>query len=188
MNDRTWEAQKTLGNLSGMQPVIIVDTREQEPLAFHHFKSIRGSLRAGDYSFCGGENLMAVERKSLADMISCCSDSNRYRFEWELHRLTGFSFRRLLIVGARAEVEGHMYRSRIKPQAVFGSLGAWEARYAVPVVWSPSPEEAAEQVETWAWWMSREIVRNASRLLTATKGANEDSRGAVGQGTGAEGR
>ena len=70
-------------------PTIVVDTREQAPLTFTRLVSIPGTLTSGDYSFCGGEELSAIERKSIADLVACCMGSNRERFFRELHRLRG---------------------------------------------------------------------------------------------------
>jgi len=54
----------------------------------------------------GGENLFAIERKSIADLVGCCVGENRERFFRELHRLRGFRFKRLLVIGGRADIDG----------------------------------------------------------------------------------
>ena len=158
-------ALKSLGDLSKVKPTIIVDTREQTPLTFTRLAFVRGTLQSGDYSFLGGEELFAIERKSVADLIGCCVGDSRERFERELHRLRGFKFKRLLIIGDEAEVLSGHYRSNIKPKAVLNTLSAFEARYDLPIVWSDSPANAALLVERWAWWFSREIVSGANALL-----------------------
>lgn len=150
-----------------IQPRIIVDTREQEPLLFRNLPSDRGTLTTGDYSIQGAEELFAIERKSVPDLVSCCIGENRERFERELHRLRGFRFARLLIVGAEGEVTTHRYRSNISPKAVLHTVRAFEARY-VPVVWQPFPDKAAEQVESWAYWFARELLK-ASEFLAGGK-------------------
>jgi len=143
-------------------PTLIVDTREQDPLPLRRFPTIRGTLTSGDYSVSGLEDLFAIERKSVPDLVASVT-VERERFERELHRLRGFRFARLLIVGARAEVEQHRYRSRTTPRAVLHSLAAFEARF-VPVVWIAIPEEAAAQVEAWAYWFTREILKAAESI------------------------
>jgi ERCC4-type nuclease len=162
-------ALKSLGELADMRPIIVVDTREQLPLVFTRLPSIIGALPSGDYSALGLENAIAVERKSIADLVSCCSGENRERFERELHRLRGFRFKRLLIVGSQADIEQHAYRSRIGPKAVLSTLAAFEIRFDVPVVWAGTPEVAALRVETWVWWFAREIVQQANALLRSTR-------------------
>jgi ERCC4-type nuclease len=150
------------------RPTIIIDSREQAPLIFRNLTSGPGALTSGDYSFTGGEELFAIERKSIPDLVSCCAGSNRERFERELHRLRGYRFKRLLIVGTRAEIESGDYRSNIKPQSVLHTLSAFECRYDCPVVFCPDPTAAALQVETWAYWFAREIVKSFEAF---TKGA-----------------
>jgi hypothetical protein len=66
------------------KPVALVDTREQTPflLAANHPNWIgaeqRATLEAGDYSVEGMENLLALERKSMADAeVLFCSAEER---------------------------------------------------------------------------------------------------------------
>lgn len=146
-----------------VRPCIIVDTREQTPLLFTRLPSVRGTLQTGDYSAQGCEDLLAIERKSIADLVGCCTGDNRDRFTRELHRLRGFRFARLLIVGTRGEIERHEYRSAVNPTSVLHSLAAWEVRF-VPIVWAPDPQAAAVMVEGWAFWFCRELVLNVKNL------------------------
>lgn len=152
---------------SGHRPAVVIDTREQDPLPITRLPVERGTLTSGDYSIRGCEHLFAVERKSISDLVSCCVGNNRERFERELHRLRGFRFARLLIVGARAEVEQHRYRSSITPKSVLHTLAAFEARY-IPVVWSAIPEESARMVESWAWWFAREIAQSINAMICSS--------------------
>ena len=133
-NDLHLPALRSLGDLADVQPVIVIDTREQEPLPFSRLQSVSGTLMSGDYSVRGLEQLFTVERKSIADIIGCCMGENRERFARELHRLRGFRFKRLLIVGSESQILKGDYRSNIKPKAVIGTLRAFEVRYDVPVV------------------------------------------------------
>ena len=146
-------------------PVIVVDSREQLPLRFANLPAVGGTLQSGDYSIQGLEEYFAVERKSISDLVSCCSGDGRQRFQRELHRLRGFAFARLLIVGSREDIETGSYHSQIKPLSVLNSLLAWEVRYRVPAVFVPTPEAAAEQVESWALWFARESVLQINSLL-----------------------
>ncbi|MDP3073591.1 MAG: ERCC4 domain-containing protein [Opitutaceae bacterium] len=169
----TLPALKGLGALAGLRPVLVIDTREQTPLAFARLPSVRDTLASGDYSFRGGEELFAVERKSIADLVGCCVGENRERFFRELHRLRGFRFKRLLVVGTRREIEAGHFRSNVSPRAVLATLAAIEARFDVPVVFAATPAEAAELVESWAWWMAREITVAANNLLRGSRFAGE---------------
>ena len=158
-------ALRRLGDLAARRPCVVIDTREQEPLPIARLPVIRAGLLTGDYSVAGLETLFTVERKSIPDLVACCAASNRERFENELHRLRGFRFRRLLIVGDRRDIEAGNYRSTIKPAAVLGTLAAFEVRYDCPVVFEPDPATAARRVESWAWYAAREHVNTVNGML-----------------------
>ena len=158
-------ALKSLGYLAEVAPVLVIDNREQTPLVFTRLRSVRGTLYSGDYGIQGLEDSFAVERKSIEDLVSCCMGENRNRFSHELQRLRGFRFKRLVIIGSRGLIETQRYRSRISPAAVLGSLAAWECRFDLPTTFFTSPEEAALQIARWAFYFSRQIVRDANNLL-----------------------
>ena len=163
-------ALRHLGELADRRPCLVIDTREQDPLPIMRLPVVRAGLLTGDYSVAGMESAFTIERKSIADLVACCAASNRERFENELHRLRGFHFRRLLVIGNRQEIEEGRYRSTIRPAAVLGTLAAFEIRYDVPVVFDPDPASAARRVESWAWYAAREAVESCNAIL----------RGAVG--------
>ena len=142
-----------------ISPVAIIDTREQTPLVFQTIKSEVGTLQTGDYSIRGAEELFSVERKSVSDLVGCVTGDNRERFERELHRLRGFWFARILIVGSELEIASHRYRSGINPKSVLHTLWAFEVRYRVPVVFEPDPDKAAKLVERWIYFFCRELVK-----------------------------
>ena len=69
---------------------IIVDNREQRPFSFrgapHDGVTVEaGTLAVGDYSLAGLTDKVAVERKELADLVTCLG-RERDRFERELAR------------------------------------------------------------------------------------------------------
>lgn len=162
-------ARKTLHKLADLWPVVVIDTREQTPLRFTRLESETGTLTTGDYSFHGGQEHLCIERKSVPDLVGCCMGANRDRFFRELHRMRGFHFRRLLIVGTRQEIETGQYRSGITPRSVLATLSAIEARFDVPVVFAETPAQAAWQIEEWVWWYAREIILSANQLLPSRK-------------------
>lgn len=116
------------------------------------------------YSNLGMEDLFAIERKSISDLISCCMGESRKRFERELHRLRGFRFKRLVVVGTEYQILEGNYRSNIKPQAVLGTLRAFEIRYDIPTLFFETPELAGRQIESWAFWFTREMVEIVNAL------------------------
>jgi ERCC4-type nuclease len=152
------------GAPAGAYPTILVDTREQEPLVFKRLPSIRATLVTADYSVLGLEPLFVVERKSLDDLANSCSGEGRQRFERELSRMRSYPFRRLLIIGSEDQIRQSQYHSKVNPQSVIGSLATWEIRFNLPVVFAASAEQAARQLESWAFYSVREIILNANRL------------------------
>lgn len=160
-------ALRCLGKLADIRPVIVIDTREQTPLPFSRLASERGTLTTADYSFRGGEELFAVERKTIADLVGCCVGDSRERFFRELHRLRGFRFKRLLVIGTREAVKAGEYRSNVAPAVVQSTLAALEARFDLPVVFAPTPEDGGREIERWAFWFAREMVENVNALARA---------------------
>ena len=157
-------ASPGLTKLVDLRPAIVIDNREREPLRFTRFEAVRGALYSGDYSLRGLEDSFAVERKSIDDLANCCLSGNRNRFEHELHRLRGYQFKRLLVIGTREHIVAGRYHSRIAPKSVLATLGAFEVRYSIPLVFCSSPEEAAAAIERWAFYYSREVIKLAQTL------------------------
>jgi len=50
---------------------ILIDSREQAPFPFTGLRTERVALTTGDYSVKGAEDFIALERKSLPDLVSC---------------------------------------------------------------------------------------------------------------------
>ena len=147
-----------------MNPTIIIDSREQTPLMFS-YPSITATLSTGDYSVAGLENDFCVERKSLSDLYGSLT-SGRDRFMRELQRMRAFPFARLLIIGSIHEIEQGSSRAKgINPKSIIHSLYAIEAR-GVPVAFAQSNPVAANLVERWAFWRTREALRSASEILS----------------------
>ena len=171
-------ALKSLGELAERQPIIVVDTREQTPLRFQRLEAVPGTLTTGDYSIAGLEHLFSVERKTVADLVGCCTGENRARFQRELLRLRGYQFKRLLVVGSEQDIREEKHFSGIKPQSVLATLYAFEIRFDLPIVFAPSTSAAACQIERWVCYFSREIVENANDLWRGTTPATTTPTGA----------
>lgn len=124
---------------------VIVDSREQRPLDFSRWPEVAlevAGLPAGDYSLRGLETSVAIERKSLDDLVGSLS-SGRDRFEAELCRVRGYALFAIVVEGSMQDVAEHHYRSRMQPHAVLQSLIAFQVRYGVPTIWAGSPTGAA---------------------------------------------
>jgi ERCC4-type nuclease len=110
--------------------VILIDTREQLPLALPNAR--RATLSTGDYSIEGYVDQIAVERKSLADLYGCFGQS-RERFERELERLAAYPYPAIVIEATLADVEHGPRFSQIHSNSAIGSLIAWGTKYRIPV-------------------------------------------------------
>ncbi len=113
-------------------PTIIIDSREQTPLSFPNLPTTVGTLDAGDYSIVGLTHLVAVERKSIDDLLTCIG-RERNRFKRELQRLRAYRFRCVVVEADAAALESGVrgstpWRSSLTPAHVLGSLAAWCAQ------------------------------------------------------------
>ena len=136
-----------------LTPTIIVDSREQEPLAFANLPAERGTLDSGDYSVRGLEHLVTLERKSLPDLLACCG-SERDRFVRELIRLRAYPYRAVVCECTLADLEAGDWRSRILPVAVLGSVASWQARYC-PFVFAGDHGMAGRWAERFLYQAAR---------------------------------
>lgn len=122
---------------------IIVDSREQRPWTFTNYNAVvtRACLRSGDYSLAGHEGEIALERKSLDDLVQSLSHG-RTRFEAEVERLSAMQFAAVLVEASAQDVVERKYKSEMLPQSVLQSAFAWMVRYKVPVLWCGSRPHA----------------------------------------------
>ena len=110
---------------------ILIDTREQKPYSFET-ETLTGKLDTGDYSVCGLENHVSIERKELNDLIGCLS-KGRDRFERELQRAKGLDYFALVVEADLKDIAQGAYHSKMLPRAVLQSLMAFSIRYKMPV-------------------------------------------------------
>ncbi len=111
--------------LEPSQVTAIVDTREQLPLCLDPLRVQVGTLDTGDYSLLGCDHIR-IERKSLDDLLGCVG-RDRERFDREVQRLLAFPVRVLLVEASWPQIELGQWRSKLKPEAVIGSLLGWQA-------------------------------------------------------------
>ena len=146
--------------------LILIDTREQSPFAFS-LPTEAATLDTGDYSVKGLEHLIAVERKSLDDLLQCCG-WQRDRFKRELQRLRAYRFRLLVIETDAAAIEAGDWRSKLHPSHVLGSLAAWTAQFDLPVWLGGSHEACGRFVERYLYQAARRVSDEyaaASRMI-----------------------
>ncbi len=118
---------------------IVCDTREQLPYDFTRFGAAvhRVGLTTGDYSLVGYENRIALERKTLDDLIGCLT-TGRARFERELVRAKELDLFTVVVEANMEDVFRHRYKSRMAPHAALQSILALQIRYGLPFVWASS--------------------------------------------------
>ena len=151
------------------KPTIIIDTREKEPFSLHanHPNWIAGERRAtlktGDYTVEGMENILCLERKSLPDLVAS-TVTNRQRFIDSCHRLSGFRWKAILIEATLEDIKRGFEQSdilsNVHPNAVCGTLDAIEAKFGIPIIYTSTLRDlATERAASWLskyftyWWL-----------------------------------
>ena len=141
---------------------ILVDSREQRPFNFEHERydvQIQpGTLTVGDYSLAGLQDKVAVERKSLPDLVQCLG-RERERFERELLRGAALDAFAVVIEAGWTDLSGGHFRSQLNPHAACQSVLAFMARYRVPFLFAGS-RPAAEYA---AWGFLRQYLGDARK-------------------------
>jgi DNA excision repair protein ERCC-4 len=154
-------------------PPILIDTREPDP---HPWEScfdapvIRGTLETGDFSLPGCGEMIAIERKTTADLISCLC-SSRDRFTRELQRASRIPDFIVIVEGTYGEILKGEYRSGMNPKSAWESIIALQQRYRIPFLFAGSTEIAARLCESILirWW--KEHVKALEEIRIATKKA-----------------
>ncbi|NLF71670.1 MAG: hypothetical protein GX575_21785 [Candidatus Anammoximicrobium sp.] len=155
--------------LTPEQITAIIDTREQAPLHLAPLATVTATLSSGDYSVKGLEHVVAIERKSLPDLLACCG-RERERFEREVQRLLAYPVRALIVEATWADIEQGGWRSEITPQAALGSLLGWMAA-GLPVVMAGDHERAGRYAARLLFTAARRRWRENRELIV-----NEKSR------------
>lgn len=121
---------------------LIVDSREKLSFGFENerYKDItlqRKKLEIGDYSIEGFEDSVAIERKSLPDLVQCLG-RDRTRFEKELLRARGLDSFCVVVEDSFLSLARGEYRSQLNPHSACQSILAFTARYGVPFLFAGS--------------------------------------------------
>jgi hypothetical protein len=146
------------------KPIVLIDSREQQPWPLHanHPNWIGGERRAtlkyGDYSVEGMESLLGLERKSLADIVSCTVTS-RSRFLASCKRLAKLRWKAILIEATYEDIKRGW---DVHPNSVCGFLDAIEAKFGIPIIHSSRDRTlATERAASWLskhftyWWLEK---------------------------------
>lgn len=149
---------------------IITDSREKTPYKFINYPVdvTTGTLNSGDYSLAGFSDLVAVERKTLTDLISSIS-GERKRFTKELERLRGYDTAALVVECRWQTIKAGKYRSKMTPQAATQTLISFMAQYRLPCFFA----EDARAGEDFTYNFLRHYATQAERRYKAIRGAEQ---------------
>jgi ERCC4-type nuclease len=141
--------------LQAPKPVLLVDTREQDPLDFSRFRGWfagieKRPLELGDYSLAGLEKFCVVERKELGDLVQSFSTS-RASFVERLRAMSQVPHRLLLITAPLSQVKSPYEHSQVDPNRIVQSLIACLAGLRVPFLCTETHELGEEIVASYLY-------------------------------------
>jgi len=137
------------------RPVILVDTREQNPFDFSRFEGWfagieKRALKLGDYSIAGLEDDCVVERKGLTDLIHSLT-TERSVFVNRLRLMSRYPQRLLVITAALSEVKSPQTCIGANPNRITQSLIAVLAGLQIPFLCSETHELGEELVASYLY-------------------------------------
>lgn len=146
---------------------VIVDSREQCPYLFQGklyegVTTIEGTLQSGDYSLAGLTDRIAVERKSLPDLIQCLG-KDRDRFRRELERAQGLEFFAVVIEADWGQLAKGQYHGMLNQHSACQSVAAFMARYRIPFHFAGTRGAA----EYCCWSLLKQYLQGAEKRLQA---------------------
>ncbi len=141
--------------LKAPKPVLLVDTREQNPLDCSRFTGWfagieKKALKLGDYSIAGLEDVCVVERKDLPDLVHSLT-TERSVFVSRLRRMAGYAHQLLVITAALSQVKSPYTFSAVDPNSIMQSLIAALAGTGVPFLCTETHDLAEEVVASYLY-------------------------------------
>jgi ERCC4-type nuclease len=135
------------------RPVVVVDTREQNPFSFARFNGWfsgveKKALELGGYTVAGLEDSCVVERKDLGDLVRSFT-AERPVFIDRLRRISAFPDRLLVIPAALSQVKSRYEHSPANPNQITQSLIASLAGLRVPFLCVETHELGEEIVASY---------------------------------------
>jgi ERCC4-type nuclease len=137
------------------RPVLVVDTREQNPFNSSRFEGwFAGiktrALKLGDYSIVGMEDSCVVERKDLPDLVHSFT-AGRPVFVHRLRLMSQYSHRLLVITAALSQVKSPHLHVGGSPNRMTQSLIAVLAGLQVPFLCTETHELGEEMVASYLY-------------------------------------
>lgn len=127
---------------------LIVDTREQRPFNFNKYpvEVRRSKLDAGDYSVEGHEHLIAIERKSMSDLVSTLTTGHK-RFKKEIERSLNYTYFGIIVEESFTMLLHDAYEgakhNKASGEVVAKIVNAIRVKYNVDVMFCTDEAEAA---------------------------------------------
>ena len=143
--------------------IALQDSREQCPWDLAPLQTEIATLSTGDYSIKGLEDVIALERKSLVDLLACLG-VERERFQREMQRMLAYSTRAVICECTWQELNAGEWKSRITPTVAVGSVLGWMSA-GVPFVFCGSHEEAGKVASRMLYIAARRRWREARGLM-----------------------
>jgi len=169
-----------------MEICLIQDTREQRGLG-PYFSSpwIIETLHVGDYSVAGLQDLIAIERKSLSDLLGSLTHG-RERFEKELAKTRSMDKFYIVVEGCLSTIFDGRYNpmfsdspeiakqfhSMANPKAIWETIAAFTIRYC-PMIFTENQIVTAAFVESVLTKYAREFIKTGQEIEKAAKKARK---------------
>jgi ERCC4-type nuclease len=157
--------------LATPRATVLVDTREQNPFNFSRFRGWfagveKKALPLGDYSVAGLEDVCAVERKSLSDLVHSCT-VERTAFINRLRLMARCPHRLLVVTSTLSQVKSPYAHASGDPNRTTQFLVAVLAGLQVPFVCSETHELGEELVGSYLYqvhlYLSLDIISSAPK-------------------------
>jgi len=150
-----------------LTPTVVIDTREPEVGSWEEYFEtpvVRMTLSTGDFSLVACESMVAVERKTVDDLVSCFCGS-RERFVRELQRFQAIPARWIICEGSYEALLRGDYHSRMNPKSAWESAVALMTRYRIPLLMAGDTRTAAHLCQSLLlrWFREHQRVLNEAR-------------------------
>ncbi len=131
-----------------MKPTIFVDSKEQDEYSFNLSKVNvkRKSLKTGDYSLEGFEELVSVERKNPDDFVKTLIPPKK-RFQKELQRLTVMPYSCIVVETNLEDIILGKYQSNANPLSVFNMANSIITDWKIPIYYCSTRQIACRFTE-----------------------------------------
>lgn len=143
---------------------IIRDTREQAGKGWNFRSSANcagmeiAKLDVGDYTVCGLEDVLMIERKTLADLWGTLGNQKNYkRFLREMERAKNHKLKYLIIEATLSDVDGGYFwyrsgrgkvKSKISPKNIHAKLISLQVKHNLHVIFAGRLDKARAYTRT----------------------------------------